>query len=168
MASRYLGVSVDDVSIARTLEGKPAVVGADFEVNLAHSGSIAIVAVASRAVGIDVERRRQVAGRSLPAHTLGPAELACFEVAADPAHVFLDLWTRKEALLKAAGLGLAVDPRTIEINADGDVALAAPRARGASDWTLASISVDGYVATVAMRGTVATLFEYDTRQGSVV
>ena len=71
VAARYLGVAVDEVSIVRTVEGKPAVEGATLEVNLAHSGSVALVAVARRGVGVDVEQlrargRRLVASRPRP------------------------------------------------------------------------------------------------------
>ncbi len=75
VAARYLGVAVDDVSIVRTVEGKPAVEGAALEVNLAHSGSVALVAVAREGdVGVDVEQLREdFAGWSLPCARPGPS-----------------------------------------------------------------------------------------------
>lgn len=153
VAARYLGVAVDEVSIVRTMEGKPVVEGATLEVNLAHSGSVALVAVARQGVGVDVEQlRAEVASWSLPTHALSPAELARVEAAPDPARAFLDLWTRKEALLKAIGLGLAVDPRAIELDVNGKIA-ALPSVMGPPvDWTLVALPLEGYVAAVAVRG----------------
>jgi phosphopantetheinyl transferase len=50
---------------------------------------------------------------------------------------FLDVWARKEAYLKALGLGLAADLRTTELQQD--------------DWTIAAIdAASGYCAALAV------------------
>ncbi|WP_249669494.1 4'-phosphopantetheinyl transferase family protein [Cellulomonas hominis] len=64
-------------------------------------------------VGIDVERRDADPGRTLAAVALAPGETP----AAGPDGL-LRTWVRKEAVLKAAGTGLTVDPRALVI-ADG-------------------------------------------------
>lgn len=164
VAARYLGVAVDQVSIVRTVEGKPAVEGATLEVNLAHSCSVALVAVASQAVGVDVEQlRAEVAAWSLPAHALSPAELGRLEAALEPARVFLDLWTRKEALLKAVGLGLGVDPRTIELDANGEIVSLPPALGAPGEWALTALPLDGYCAAATVRGSIEGLLLYDAR-----
>jgi 4'-phosphopantetheinyl transferase len=88
--------------------------------NLAHSGDLALVAVASaKFVGIDVERSRPMPDLAELARThFTRAERA--EVVHDRVLVpeaFFVVWTRKEALLKATGLGLDVDRRGVEVAA---------------------------------------------------
>jgi 4'-phosphopantetheinyl transferase len=62
-------------------------------VSVAHGGALTVVAVAARAVGIDVEP---------------------LAVGSDVAE--LTTWVRTEAVLKATGLGLTVDPSLVEFD----------------------------------------------------
>jgi 4'-phosphopantetheinyl transferase len=106
------------VRLARDGAGKPELRGSSFRVNLAHSGEVALVAIANgREVGIDVELIRQgTQGWSLIRHALTHEERARLEglPVFRRSEAFLWMWTRKEALLKAAGIGLAVDPILVE------------------------------------------------------
>lgn len=58
--SRYLGLPANELRFERSLHGKPrlASAGDELEFNLSHSSSLALVAVARREVGVDVERIR--------------------------------------------------------------------------------------------------------------
>jgi len=58
--ARYLGLPANELRFERGRHGKPrlATPGAELGFNLSHSGSVALVAVARREVGIDVERIR--------------------------------------------------------------------------------------------------------------
>ena len=163
--ARYLDVAVDDVAIVRTVEGKPVVEGATLKVNLAHSGSIALVAVACDGdVGVDVEQRREdIAGWALPAHALTRAERSRVEAAPDPARAFLELWTQKEALTKAAGVGLALDPREIELGMNGEIIVLPPVLGTPADWTLVSLPLAGYAAAAAVSARLVEIFLYDAR-----
>ena len=127
--------------------GKPFVEGADIEFNLSHAGALALIAVArGRRVGVDVEQVRpmpdldRVAGR-----VCTPGELATLAGLAKPQReqAFLAMWTRKEALAKATGEGIAgVFRDARDAPADPDV-----------EWTLADVSdLPGYVACVAAEG----------------
>jgi 4'-phosphopantetheinyl transferase len=87
--------------------GKPRLVGADVQVNLSHSGALAALAVASRRVGIDVQRvLTGLAPARMAVRYYPPAE-ARFVMAADgpaaQADRFTRLWVRKEACLKVTG-----------------------------------------------------------------
>ncbi|MER8100653.1 4'-phosphopantetheinyl transferase superfamily protein [Kitasatospora sp. NPDC094016] len=86
--------------------GKPAVEDAPgLHFNLSHSGEIALLALASRPVGVDVELARaeldtaRLAGRFFP-----PDEREL--VAREGPDAFTRLWTRKEACVKASGARL--------------------------------------------------------------
>ena len=102
--------------------GKPALVEpAAARFNLSHSQSVALIAIddgaAPAEIGVDVELLRPMPdAEALAEHYFSPAERR--ELAALPAagrdRAFLACWTRKEACLKASGLGLSVDTRSFE------------------------------------------------------
>jgi len=107
-----LGVAPRDVRIRVTDMGKP-VVSDDIHFNVSHSGDLIMMALSGdRAVGIDVERRREV-GRAgaLIARWLTLVEQR--EVAAwitaglTESDAFLRVWSVKEARLKAVGVGIS-------------------------------------------------------------
>ena len=69
----------------------------------------------SHAVGVDVEAAGSASFDGFDDVALHPEERCVDD------HERTRLWTRKEALLKAHGTGLAVDPRTVWLSADGRV-----------------------------------------------
>ncbi|HSK55179.1 MAG TPA: 4'-phosphopantetheinyl transferase superfamily protein [Jiangellales bacterium] len=112
--------------------GKPRLVGPGPAVpfSLAHTGERVVVAVASEAghevvagsvqVGVDVEPVREPGDPVLSAavEILAPAERAAYAdllPAARP-HALAVWWTRKEAVLKATGDGLAVPPSELVVS----------------------------------------------------
>jgi 4'-phosphopantetheinyl transferase len=113
--AHYLGVSTTALEFAEGEHGKPSLIaprcGGRLRFNLSHSGNLALVAIAQdREVGVDLEfitgqvdaveiARRFFSARE--ASALSRMSVARRGVA------FLRLWTRKEALLKAVGVGLA-------------------------------------------------------------
>ncbi len=74
--------------------------------SLSHCRLAVACAVSSRPVGIDVETIRQP-HETLLRHVMSEEEVSTIYAAADPALQFTRLWTRKEALLKLRGTGLA-------------------------------------------------------------
>nr|WP_232344635.1 4'-phosphopantetheinyl transferase superfamily protein [Cupriavidus taiwanensis] len=108
--------------------GKPYLEGiAAPPFNVAHAGDYAwiVLAEAGGEVGVDIERIDPALGlaamRELAAHCLTPRErawLAPLPADAWPRAFFL-LWTAKEALLKALGLGIADHLQHVSVVADG-------------------------------------------------
>lgn len=97
--------------IVAGVNGKPEVQVADgpqLHVSLSHTRGLVAVAFSRVApLGVDVEGRRAVAeDAALMRRVLSPAERAACG-SSDAA--FLTFWCRKEAWLKALGLGIAVD-----------------------------------------------------------
>ena len=92
--------------------GKPSLVQTftDLRFNLSHSGDLALIAVTrGREVGVDVERmQRDINLDPIVEHYFEPDEV--WDLRTAPPHEratrFFDLWTRKEACLKAGGSGL--------------------------------------------------------------
>ncbi|MFJ3473544.1 4'-phosphopantetheinyl transferase family protein [Microbacterium maritypicum] len=83
------------------------------DVSISHSGTFVAVAFCEEAeVGIDIEQHSSfVDAEDMLALALTPAERARVSSIADAARAF----TAKEAVLKAVGFGLAIDPLRVEI-----------------------------------------------------
>ena len=163
IAARYLGCSPGSVRVTRSGTGKPELDGPGLAVSLTHSGDVVLVAVAAGGqVGVDAEvLRPDVADWTLVDHALTVSERARLEAVttADRAEFFLRSWSRKEAILKAAGAGLGIDPR--EVDLDGlDVAALPAELGAAADWTLVDLPVAGYAAALARRGALDRVFLY--------
>jgi 4'-phosphopantetheinyl transferase len=141
---------------------KPYLCGRDgptVQFNLAHSDALAIVALTQRrAVGVDVERiRSEFVSDRLAAAIMSPAEIIRFRALASEkrAPAFFSIWTRKEAYLKARGLGLSLRPDGIDIAGSADLDLPAPRGWSAplrlGGWDLHAFTpAEGYAGAVAV------------------
>jgi 4'-phosphopantetheinyl transferase len=124
--------------------------------NLSHSGDIVVLAVAAVDIGIDVERLRKIANaEGLARRYFSPAEqeLVCGLTGAGRDHAFLRIWTRKEAYLKATGIGVGMPLREVETEPDPDAPprlIAVQGDRGeAARWALVEAEIPGAVCTAA-------------------
>lgn len=117
----HMGVHGEALVFAAGPFGKPALVGAGagLHFNLSHSGGIALVALsATGEIGVDVEvpRRLDDANALAAAHfTADEARALAALPALARAPAFLTGWTRKEACLKALGVGLQLDASSFEV-----------------------------------------------------
>jgi 4'-phosphopantetheinyl transferase len=109
----HLGCAPENLRFIYGEHGKPALAepaGAGVEFNLSHSAGLAIYAVArGRRVGVDVERvKSEGSWLQIAEQYFTAAEAA--ELAALPGEAmrnrFFQMWSAKEARLKALGLGL--------------------------------------------------------------
>lgn len=121
--SEYLGLAPSALVLAVGAHGKPHLVGGGPEFNLSHSGDVAYLAVsADTPLGIDVELEtpeRDVP--SLAEAVFSPQEREELSLGgADRAQeMFFRGWTRKEAYLKALGLGVGVDLSAVSVGLAG-------------------------------------------------
>lgn len=83
------------------------------EFSLTHGGDLAALAVCDAPVGVDAEPRGRSMQQYYMSGVLTPRELAWYH--ASPEYRFAHLWTRKEAVMKATGLGLRLSPKRIEV-----------------------------------------------------
>lgn len=78
----------------------------ELSVSISHCRTAVAVAVSPEGrVGIDVECRRKI-GEGLLERVCTADEQTAVRAAADPTMAFLQLWTRKEAVLKLRGTGI--------------------------------------------------------------
>lgn len=120
---KLLGVYTDrrpvDVPISSLDNGKPVLTDASLEFNLAHSHALAVVAIARRRVGVDIERLRPIPDAASIADCFF-AEEARFirQVPEDSRSLeFLRRWTLREAYLKGLGVGLSVALQSVRVPA---------------------------------------------------
>lgn len=101
-----------DVPLYRDERGCPRLHGVAAHTSLSHAdGMVAVAVTTSGPVGVDIEPRMRAAVMPEIARSVcHGSEAAAIRALAEPARAaaMLALWVRKEALLKAAGIGLAV------------------------------------------------------------
>jgi 4'-phosphopantetheinyl transferase len=157
----YLGIEADRVTLINGEHGRPALAdGHDQSLgfNWSHSGNRALIAVGRRInPGIDLEQLRarpramEIARRYFSA---AEAEaLAALPATARDA-AFLEMWTAKEAVLKALGRGLAFGLDRLSIaSAAGQLVLQRLEGDDVGAWQLQRLAVDTtLVAALAWRG----------------
>jgi 4'-phosphopantetheinyl transferase len=151
-----LGVTAPSLRVDRGNNGKPYVARpvTTLRFSVSHAADATFVALAYGVhVGVDVEpTTRDVTEWALWRHVLSFDELEWAHRSRTGLNdALLRLWVAKEAILKAAGVGLEVDPRGLELEAGARI-VALPTALGdPEDWSLAWFRPTGVVAAVACR-----------------
>lgn len=123
LLSAYTGCPPDGIRFAIGKHGRPHLEGpaarSGLDFNLSHSGDEMLIALARRPVGVDVESRANLPDdfRALARDWFAPGEVRDLAKLAswDRGDAFLAAWTRKEAVSKALGLGLALPPDRIDV-----------------------------------------------------
>ena len=132
LLGKVLDRDAAEVPIGRDSLGCPRLRGDSLFTSLSHAhGCVALAVTATGPVGVDLEAAARasdmpdVAGRVC--HPVDAAELAAF-VGAEWSAALLALWVRKEAFLKAAGIGLEREMQTFP--APDNALLTLPRPGG--------------------------------------
>ncbi|GAA2735176.1 4'-phosphopantetheinyl transferase family protein [Streptomyces nogalater] len=176
LADHYLGGPPAAVRFGRhpcprcgdPLHGRPVILApaTRLDFSLSHSGPYWLLAVtAGGQVGVDIEQHTGRGLRDVPRIALSDAELDVLSGAGNEREheeLFLRAWTRKEAVLKAVGVGIVADLRGLDAltGAPGPVRVdhAEPGAPGA--WTVEDLRLGP--------GRSAALAREHTRPGPVV
>jgi 4'-phosphopantetheinyl transferase len=155
----YTGKSPESLRFEVGRYGKPTLAGGPGPCfNLTHSGELAVVGLApDRELGVDVEQLRDMADlQSMAARFFTPAEQTALLrfLPAVRGRAFLDGWTRKEAVMKALGLGVAQPPESIEVSLEpGNATLHRLNGLLTPDWAMtAFVPGQDYIGAVAMQG----------------
>lgn len=162
--ARYTGASPGGLVLVHGAHGKPALAAgfAWLRFNLAHSGDLALIACAQgREVGVDIEQiRPDSADEAIAAQLFSAGEQAALRTLS--AHLrpagFFACWTRKEAYVKARGLGLTIPLADFDVPLDPMLPATRiilrnePDADG--DWWVQDLPLGMlYAAAVAAEGT---------------
>ncbi len=120
---RALGSDPRRLAFGEGAHGKPFLLGgATLRFNLSHSGDwVAVALCEAHDVGVDVELARpHLDVLSLARSVFTEAERDALGAldAAGRLSAFYRLWARKEAAMKAWGVGLSLDPRSVHVGVD--------------------------------------------------
>lgn len=149
---RYLRLLPSAVRIEIEPAGKPFVRGGPY-FSLSHSGDRGLIAVASAGVGVDIERVRALPNAAaLVNRFFSTEEREQFAALPDSLRdvSFFRGWTAKEALLKAAGIGLAgLDRCAVDLDPRRSPRIV--RFDGPGEWSIFTCKLDaGYIASVVL------------------
>jgi 4'-phosphopantetheinyl transferase len=162
LLGRYTGIHPAAIQFSLGEHGKPVLTGnIPPYFNLTHSDSLAALAFAADVdIGIDVERIRPITDAAAIASSFfaeGEAAQLSSLPPSESERAFFLCWTRKEALLKATGLGLSVPLDTFQVNfrpgqearlIAGQGQLSRPE-----DWQLQDLALaPGYAGAIAYMG----------------
>jgi len=163
LLASYLATSPETLRLVYGPHGKPGLAEGDdgLRFNLSHSDRWAVLGVARGSeIGVDIEAARDMVDMAAVARrTFSARENRA--LAALPADSyrrgFYACWTRKEALVKAAGVGFAFELDWFEVDVDPalhrlhvEIGGAPAIAGHYALWCLEP--VDGFPAAVALRG----------------
>jgi len=117
LLSRYLGCRARDLQFLADAHGKPvlsSLAEPALQFNAAQTDGATVLTFAGAEVGVDVQcRRPELNLDDIAAEVLSTSERSDLQSATreDRARCFFDTWVRKEALLKALGIGLLADAK---------------------------------------------------------
>ncbi len=174
LLARYNRTSPQDIEFRHTKHGKPIAFDVRNHSLLPFSASsrdrIALIAFGFTALGVDVENTR----RDLEIHTIAsqffhPGEASGIQAIPEALQrdAFFSCWTRKEAYIKAIGLGLHQPLNSFRVSLSKDTPELIWRDASiddAQEWTLWSIMpADGYIGALIHTSEIHTIrcFEYE-------
>ena len=148
-----LGIDPAELRFEYGSHGKPRTANSQITFNVSHSDVVAMIATAKDfEVGCDVEKvEPKFADDQIPERFFSPHEVAELRALpkAEQTAAFFRCWTRKEAFIKACGLGVSMGLDTFDVTL-GEPAMLL---RGADGWTLQAVAApEGYMAAVVARG----------------
>lgn len=147
--ARSAGGKPEEFDFAAGDNGKPYLRGEPaLQFNVSHSGGRALIAVATCPVGIDIERTdERIDHLGLAATVFSAAERKLLlEVPRTGRNeVFFSLWTRKEAYLKATGLGVSGHLKLISsMSPEGIIEDRSQPAVASSSWRVFDLPAPKY------------------------
>jgi 4'-phosphopantetheinyl transferase len=154
LLSPYVNLAPAAIRFDHNPYGKPSVPGSGVRFNVSHSGDWAMLAVSDQLeVGIDVERiDPSFAQEQIPERFFSPREVEHLRSLpeSEQTAAFFRCWTRKEAYIKARGLGLALALDSFDVSLLPDDA---PQLFRAGNWSLQNLDApEGYAAAIVAEG----------------
>lgn len=153
---QVLGCAAADVPLVQDAEGRPWLEGAcDLRLSWSHAGGHVLIGWRSGgAIGVDLETARPIAHDSMLALAASEREAAVIQALkpVDRHDAFLRLWTVKEAVLKAIGLGVRGGLKSVavpDLLITGDADLETVH-HVSSPYRVRLSRRDGHVAAVAI------------------
>lgn len=168
--ARYVGRPAPELLFSKESGGKPILAETvempRVQFNLSHSGTLCAIAITSlEMVGIDVQKARPgVDVEAIARRILTGRERAEFERLGEGQRSswFYSAWSKKEAFVKAKGVGMSMPFQDVEIgafwrNPSGSPFLKRDRFDFSRWWTQSFVPAAGYSGAVATLGTPSSI-----------
>lgn len=144
----YLDISPHEITFSYNEHNKPALdyPRVNLQFNLSHSDEQLLIAVTlDHAIGIDIEKIKKTFNPGIVSRFFSVREQTALTQANDPASFFYQIWSRKEAIIKALGKGLFTPPADFSVVDPGDVITF-----DNTDWFVTSLPIlENYAAALA-------------------
>jgi len=157
--------------------GKPRLEGSQearsLSFNLSHSGLLILVAAAiNRDIGVDIEFiDNSVSSDEVAKRFFSTNEIAALETLPQPLRLagFFNCWARKEAYIKARGMGLIIALDSFDVSSTQGETIIPVGTGSSSDargWKIQDLSIDsGYATAVAAAGSDWKVVQRNWRAG---
>ncbi|HUR29607.1 MAG TPA: 4'-phosphopantetheinyl transferase superfamily protein [Planctomycetota bacterium] len=136
--------------------GKPRLAESELHFNLTHTGEIALVAVGERELGLDAEEiRPERLDGPLAQRVMTAEEFSTWTRAprAEQVRAFFRLWSAKESVMKAVGLGIGLAPQSFAVFEPHSLELRATTRIDDCAWTLRELTGPaGFAFALATQG----------------
>lgn len=145
----YLAINPEKVEFIYSERGKPSI-KAPFQFNISHSHEMALCGLTlTGRIGVDLEKMRAMKDlQSLTKRFFCAREHKLIEKSGEKEKLFFQLWTAKEAYLKALGTGISGGLDRVEVGLDP-----LKLENVAGEWQLWTTEIgDNYRATVVIEG----------------
>jgi len=111
-----LDLSLDDISYS--LFGRPFFFGSDIDFNISHSSEYVVCALSlTQKIGVDIEKILSINFADFDT-SFSTEEWSGINSSGNPLRTFYHYWTAKEAVIKADGRGLSIEPKNVLIFKD--------------------------------------------------
>ncbi|WP_122899501.1 4'-phosphopantetheinyl transferase superfamily protein [Acinetobacter sp. B51(2017)] len=115
--SQSLGRDVQAAELRKTEYGKPYLPELAFNHSHSQQHYALVMSAEVQDIGVDIEDlSRKIRFEALAQHAFTQAELQRWYVSQQNQSYWLQIWTAKEAIVKAAGLGIRLSLNTLETN----------------------------------------------------
>ena len=169
--SRYLTMEPSQIEFCYGHHGKPSLADAcgkpSLRFNLSHSAGLALYGITrDRQVGVDIEQVRPVEAEQLAQRFFSAREYTVINSLPSQQQqtAFFQLWTCKEAALKATGEGIAgLDQVEVSLGIEKPTQLIRLNGDQLSidNWSIQQlIPADGYIASLAVEGKDLKIWRY--------
>ncbi|WP_054533492.1 4'-phosphopantetheinyl transferase family protein [Herpetosiphon geysericola] len=152
--AEYLSSDPSSLEFSQNSYGKPLLADVELSFNLSHAGNYGLLGLSQLStIGVDIEQERQVDDlASIAQHYFAPSERHAVLNAADQTAAFFRCWTRKEAYIKAHGMGLSLPLSSFAVSIEPhiDQALEWNRENTLDQWHVQPLAAPaGYAAALA-------------------
>ncbi|MEJ2412984.1 MAG: 4'-phosphopantetheinyl transferase superfamily protein [Anaerolineales bacterium] len=151
----YLGHDPASLDICINQQGKPYLPNQELRFNVSHSGKLLLCACSlHQSIGIDIQQIYAISSlETIAKRFFSFAEREYLAANQSPRDVFFEIWTAKEAYLKAVGAGFQGSPTDVSLlpdhNQTGRFRVSTPSV-GKQNWSIYKLEVGkGFKAALA-------------------